>query len=368
VTPDCTPGGLAVEVARSCYSGYWRFYPNRPDVLVRGRFYFVADDTPFLPFPHSFWDADWHYSKDEFYAPPETGELRPARIAWSDGVLGIPLPPARHIGDEDCFRFGEVYPHPPIARTLPAGIDSRVWTRAGLPVPVFPMGGAQVWFRPEELSIYAAGGNIPRWKDVSVYARDLLQATVAIQPVYAANQVNGLPGIRFTVNRTLVFGQEPTVASAPVVFGPAMSAYVVGRLQGTGGLGGFVLTGPDTVSTTEPAEALGGRAAAVGGNFSGGEHFQAATNLAANSPHIWTVRREPDAVRYYVDGALVLVDEIDVSATASVTGIKAWPLGIPAAQNTVVCEVLMYDWQTPEFEHDATMEYLSDKYGIPLNV
>lgn len=359
---------MAVELVRSCYLGSWRLYSGSPEVLVRGRYFFCGDNTPFFPFPHDYWSADWHFARDEYYEPPNLGEIRTARLGWSGGQLGIALPPANAVGDEDCFRRGQTYPHPAVQRTLPAGVDSRVWSQAGLPVPIYPMGGEIVWFRPEELSVYSGGGNIPKWRDSSPYQNHLVQATTVLQPVYAASQINGLPGVRFTAARTLVWGQEPTVPSAPIVFGPGMSVYVVCKLQGSGGLGGFVLTGPDTVGTTQPAEGLGGRAAAVGGNFSGGETFQASTGLTANTPHIWTLRREADAVRYYVDGALVLVDEINVTATAALTGIKAWPFGIPAAQNTVVCEVLAYAWQTIEDEHDAILEYLSDKYAIPLNV
>ncbi len=66
-------------------------------------------------------------------------------------------------------------------------------------------------------------------------------------------------------------------------------------------------------------------------------------------------------------GALITA-AIDPAATTSITGIKSSQVGIPAARNVVVCEVLVYEWQTSPEENAAIMAYLSAKYAIPINV
>lgn len=359
---------MAVEWVRSCYVGYWRFFVNNEAIVTRGRYYFVPPETPFLPVAHPFGSADWHYSRDELYEAPEVGEDRSLRVGWDDGVLRVPIPPAVAVGGNDCFLRGELYPVPSIDRTLPGGIDSRAYSNRGLPVPAYPQGGSVMWFRPEELAGYSGGAPLKKWVDVSTYRNDLLQATVGLQPLVQLAAINGLPGVRFSAAQGLVFGQDPTTAVVPIVFGPAMSVYVVAKAAGAGGVGGFALQGPDAIAPNQLAEALGGRPAAVGGSFSQGQTFTAAPGVAVNTAAVYSLRREPETVRYGANGTDVLVTAIDETATATVEGLKAWQFGIPAQRQVFVCEVLIYDWTTSPEEHDAIMTYLGAKYAIPVNV
>lgn len=359
---------MAVEWVRSCYTGYWRFFSNDPAVVTRGRYYFVPDETPFLPFAHNLFSADWHYSRDELYTAPPLGEDRSLRVGWDNGVLRVPVPPGVAIGGGDCFGTGETFPQPAVVRTLPDGVDSRCYTRAGLPVPAYPMGGAKVWFRPEELADVAGGTQLSKWKDVSTFRLDLVQSVPTSQPLVTDAVIGTYKAVRFASTQQLVFGQDPSTPFVPVVFGPQMSIYVVAKAAGAGGVGGFVFNGPDTVGMSQPAEALGGRPGAIGGNFSGGQSFTAVPGVATGAAAIYTLRREPETVKYGANGTDVLTTAIDEAAMASLTGIKAWPLAVPAQRLVFVVEVLVYPWQTDPEEHDAIMTYLGAKYGIPVNV
>jgi len=141
-------------------------FRNRPDLLTRGRFYFVPPGTPHYPGFHNQWSADWTYSYGQETDSPPLGEDRYARLGYSLGSLGVAYPAVTRIGEASCVESGEVYPQQNGERTLIAGIDSRCWSSAGLAVPdQIPALKLEASSLPS-----ASPTTIDLWRDTSPYA------------------------------------------------------------------------------------------------------------------------------------------------------------------------------------------------------
>lgn len=71
-----------------------RLYPDRPDVLVWGRWYFCPPGAVAVPFVHAFGSSVW--DNDKLRDDPPIGEVRGAK-QWTDGT-----PPSWALGQHYC--------------------------------------------------------------------------------------------------------------------------------------------------------------------------------------------------------------------------------------------------------------------------
>ncbi len=131
----CTVCGYAVEWLRSCYSSEWRLFKGSP-VAVKGRYFFAKQGTPHYPGWHNLGSRNW--TSDERDPWPELGETATTQRPYSKGELRAGVPPAIRVGTADCIANGETLPLPVIVppRTFIAGIDSRCYVAAGMPLPL----------------------------------------------------------------------------------------------------------------------------------------------------------------------------------------------------------------------------------------
>lgn len=123
--PPVSPCGLVVDYVRSCFTGLWRFYPERPDLLTPGRLYFSPADTPSLQTPHAFGSSFW--DKDGMTPP-----MNPVGLDitlpwdWDDGQPPDDIPPPNQIGRDADFATDLEY-DPDVTVTLRAGFDAQCW-------------------------------------------------------------------------------------------------------------------------------------------------------------------------------------------------------------------------------------------------
>jgi len=172
---------LIVDYARSCRNGTWRLFRNRPDVLTRGRFYFVPEDTPHYPGFHHFGSANWTEDK---YAPPDEpllGELYDAPRVYSKGDLGVTPPPPVALGDSECFAGGEVNYPPPAGRTFVMGVDTRCWSDQGLPVPQGLPTLPDLWYPAAAIPPGGPGSDVLKWPNAA-YPGTPLVAEAGLAP------------------------------------------------------------------------------------------------------------------------------------------------------------------------------------------
>lgn len=170
---------MVVEFLRPCHRGTWRLFRDRPDVLTKGRFYFVPDDTPHYPGPHNLWSPTWTRNNDWPELPPPLGPDHEKATPWTAGMFGTTLPPAASIGSPGCIGGGEVYPPQTEGRVLIGGVDSRCWTGRGMPVPpqtpVMLLEGPRIKTEP--------GSDLAHtWLDASPLNVDCIQSTIEMQP------------------------------------------------------------------------------------------------------------------------------------------------------------------------------------------
>lgn len=136
--PQVSPCGRVVDFLRSCARGYWRFYPDRPDLLTPGYHYFSPEGTHTINAPHSFGSAVW--LKDGMTYPEyPTGQLMRAGTQWYNGQAPAPLPPDQQIFDDGAF--SEDLTFPPAERVPFAnGFDERCFVvhHPGVDIDVDP--------------------------------------------------------------------------------------------------------------------------------------------------------------------------------------------------------------------------------------
>lgn len=125
-----SPCGAAVEWARFASVGTWRLYRNNLARLTRGRFFRVAEDVPFLPFPHPFFSASW--SRGDPSATWTIGPVSETPATWTTPELGIPAPPAIPLGQRLQFE-NPTFVDQSNANDTRAGIPVVCWTDHNFP-------------------------------------------------------------------------------------------------------------------------------------------------------------------------------------------------------------------------------------------
>ena len=137
---------MVVEYGRSCYSSAWRLFADRPDQLVRGRYYFAPDNAPHFPSVHRLGSRNWN---DQEYVTEQTlGEdlLYPQK--WNAGQPPAAPPNVISIGPLREFANGSQSAAAVAVRTL---IDG---------------------FIPD---CYPLDERLPIWREISAYARCQVQ-------------------------------------------------------------------------------------------------------------------------------------------------------------------------------------------------
>lgn len=131
--PRVSPCGLVVDYVRSCFEGFWRFYPATPNVLTPGFLYFADDDTPALPGPHSFGSGFWR-KDNRVYPPVPTGHDPSLGTQYYDGKQPLPLPPDQQIFPTQDFATD--LPPGAVASTFKNGFDGLCYVIQGTGVEI----------------------------------------------------------------------------------------------------------------------------------------------------------------------------------------------------------------------------------------
>ncbi len=97
---------------------------------------FRPANTPHYPGLHNLGSRNW--TTDERDPPPALGETDFAPRPYDKGAIRAGHPPAILLGTADCIANGDTLPLPVFVppRTFPGGFDSRIYTAAGLPIPL----------------------------------------------------------------------------------------------------------------------------------------------------------------------------------------------------------------------------------------
>ena len=132
--PSCSVCGYAVEWVRSTYSSAWRFFVDRPDVLVAGQYVRCPPGTPHFDGLHNFGSANWRRGTDEI--EPALGEPLTQRQRWtrSEPLPVFPLPLL--IGDRPCIRGGDTYASRAAASAVFNGFLVGCWRAVHSDIPV----------------------------------------------------------------------------------------------------------------------------------------------------------------------------------------------------------------------------------------
>lgn len=86
MSPPWQACGAEQDILRSCYRSVMAPYPDRPDILVPGRWYWCPNDARPLGFAHVFESRQWDPS-NPVPEEPAVGE-QPPRGAWFKGGNG----------------------------------------------------------------------------------------------------------------------------------------------------------------------------------------------------------------------------------------------------------------------------------------
>lgn len=361
MTPPCNPGGMAVDFVRSCFTSKWALWGNRPDLLTRGFYYIVPDDTPFVPGWHYFGTADWTWERDGTYIQPVLGEIKEANRPYEKGNLPIGYPPPFFNGSVDCLASGEVFP--PVTNPvtcLVAGIDCNTWTQIGEIPPLFPDASSLgFWFQPSALPVVPVGTKVPTWPDSSPFAVSLSQVPVPPQPTYIATGLNNLPSLFF---------DNTTPGIKSLLFGPAYypcksyMLYVVARAKGLP----FPITGPWVLPV---AGGVNGVLSAAGNriryNYDGTDTDGPTANFA-NLGGIFHVRRKTGYVEVGLDGTVAASSLTPGPQTDGFNGIAAALYPGIGQRQVEVSEMLCVNGQYSDALHLLYLQYLAKKYQIPL--
>jgi hypothetical protein len=111
---------------RTCYQSAWRLYRDRPDILVRGRYYRAPPGTPAYPGAHHFLSRDWTAGENEIDGP--FGEVVGYPRKWDSGLPPDLRPIPKIVGSADCIEHGET--------ELPKPVLTLVESDAGGPIIV----------------------------------------------------------------------------------------------------------------------------------------------------------------------------------------------------------------------------------------
>jgi len=351
------PCGLAVDWVRSCHRGTFRLFKDRPEILTRGRFFFVPDDTPFLEGFHNYYSAEWTQDREVPYTPPALGEDLEKRLGYSPGILGVlPLPDAVLVGSAKCVSEGDSYPPavgvPP--RRLIAGIDSRCWLTPPAPVP------PAFWWRSDHAEIDPGTGKIGRVRDMSRNGFDLTQVGEAFQPTLFTDPGLDWPAMIF-LRRAAAPAQFNSLVSPVGRLFNAHTVYLVcSRFPGAGLIStGINLLGNINSNTPRVTRAT------VTYITTNGQGIAINSSFADGTGHLWCVRRAADLVRVYRDGILLgssAMSAVDVQSLTTVTlaettGSTVW--------RATLFEVRGFYGELDDFQHDTVTAELMTYYAIP---
>jgi hypothetical protein len=109
MTPPVHPCGRAVDWLRSGYDGFMRFWPDRPDQVVKVRWF--RTDKPFLPFYHSFGSLNWSNVKGS--VDQGVGESADHPRTWNNGSVPYLYPGLSVCGSPGAWVNGVPFPFPP---------------------------------------------------------------------------------------------------------------------------------------------------------------------------------------------------------------------------------------------------------------
>lgn len=97
-----------MDLLRSCYSTEFRFYTDDPRTVTVD-WYFVDDETPFIPYWTPFGSANWRMTDQQW--DDELGEVCGAPRTWRDGSKVGDAAGTNTCGTADQWRNGQ--PSPP---------------------------------------------------------------------------------------------------------------------------------------------------------------------------------------------------------------------------------------------------------------
>jgi hypothetical protein len=140
--PPVSPCGRVVDYVRSCFRGYWRFFPDQPDALTYGWLYFAPEGTATIAGPHSFGSGFWNKEQGVYPSFP-TGHDPYQGTQWYDGKPPDDLPPDQQIFPTSDFALDLDLPvTPPATRN---GFDARCYVvfAPGVDFPV------ELFYRPD---------------------------------------------------------------------------------------------------------------------------------------------------------------------------------------------------------------------------
>lgn len=95
-----------MDYLRSCYRSSMRLYPDRPDILTAGRWYFCPDGAKDIPYNHRFASSVW--DPGGFDPPTDLGEVLP-RGPWTNGVAPSWATGQHFCGARDVWERGLPY-------------------------------------------------------------------------------------------------------------------------------------------------------------------------------------------------------------------------------------------------------------------
>lgn len=348
-------------MVRSCYSSQWRLWSNRPDLLTRGFFYFVPDDTPFLPYFHNFYSADWTWEHHEPNIEPLLGEIKRPNRPYEKGLLPIDRPPPVALGGEDCYSHGEMFPQVTVpGRDIVGGIDTTVWTSKGESVPMFPdPANLTFWYQPSGLPVVPVGTPVANWPDSGPYAIDLSQTNPANQPLYVATGLAGLGSLFFD-------NSFPGIKA--LLFTPGFipcKSYMVYVVAVAGG-NPFAVTGPGIF----PVNSVYQGVMESGGNVLRYQYdstsIQGPTSSMLGASMIVSVRRKTGYVETAYNGKPAASASTSGPQTDGFGGIGAgiWPAA--GIRSVTISEVILVNGIYSDAQNILYLQYLSKKYQIPL--
>lgn len=104
--PKCSVCGHVVEFVRSCYEGDWALFNDRPDVSVRGRYYFSPASATAYPGFHNLWSRNWQ--DRNVGTAVRLGDVTD-RPEWYNGAAPVRVIPSRLVGARQCVEEGDAY-------------------------------------------------------------------------------------------------------------------------------------------------------------------------------------------------------------------------------------------------------------------
>lgn len=345
--------GLAVEWLRSCYSGRWRLFRNRPDVVTPGYYYRAADDTPFYDGWHNFWSSDWTHDRETPYVAPDLGEDRTGRTGYYRGGLPVALPDARAIGDRECFAAGDVYPKPNPGELMLVGIPATCWD--GEHKPHGPPELPWIWHRPETLTMIPDGSPLTQWANEGWLGTPLRQPAGIIKPTVIQNAIAHLACVEFARFQRLDWRPiaPPTFSSTVFLVAQVMQA---GR--------GATPRGPCVLADIP----LFGGQPQVGGNQvrwgNGDYQFEIADGDQPADAHLYMSRTEPGFVQVRVYNGVQGIDHPAPLRAQTFNGIITDPRGSVDDRLCRVCEILIYPRLLTPGQVAKVIDYLRPKYGL----